>query len=174
MIRLVLTHGRRAVAPRFRRSPLELPLSSISRHASLLAQLTRSVASKEALNANPTVENTLNYCQNTVDVNPKEVITLIEKGWGAGKFPVNNEFCTVYFRAAAKLNKLSSINYTNLLALLAAAGQKGAAGTPEAMLSQPEIAALVQNARMSATAAPAGGAAFGAGQSSTMPLHIQK
>lgn len=148
-------------------------MAGLSRQLSAWAKFKSFSSAKTALDSNPSQDNALRYFQSLVDADPRQTIVAIEKGWGAGKFPVNNEFCSVYFKAAAKLGRLDHINYNSLLALMAA-NQNGTHGSAQAMLSQPEIAALIQNARLSTTASVGGAAASGAGQSPEMPLHVVK
>lgn len=124
---------------------------------------------KDAIDANPSEENILRYVQATNLTNPKEVITTIEKGWNTGKIPINEAFIKEYFKAAAKVNKLDSINITSLLAVLA----KRSAADGQTPLSDPEISHLIRSATMNSSSHNGGGG-FSAGKSPDEPLHVIK
>lgn len=183
MIRTVLNHGRQGcrlaknVTVNFRIEQKQQHTIGVSRNLSIFSQMAAKLNAKAAVDANPSLNNAERYLQIISSSDPKEALTTIEKGWAVGKLPFNNDYCSLYFKAAAKLGKLDAINYTNIFTLLAAAQSVGGnSRISQSMQSEAEIAAILQKARANVTA-PVGGvgaAAFGAGNSAEVPLHVVK
>ena len=129
-------------------------------------------SAKAKLEASPTEENTLNYLRALNNQDPKNVVTTIEKGWSSGHIPVKENFIREYVKAAAKLNKLDTINISSLLALMANSRSGGGA-----KLTDEEISEILRKA---ITGTPqgnnngGGGGGFSAGRSADEPLHVVK
>lgn len=59
---------------------------------------------------------------------PKDAITQIERGWETGKLPVSELIVREYFKAAATLKKLDSVNISGILGLMSKSNVNGNGG----------------------------------------------
>ena len=88
----------------------------------------------------------LAYIRSTVMLNPRQGLRAIERGWESGKLPFDDVYLKEYFKAAAALKKLDSVDITGLLALLKVSPNI----SDSAALSQ-NISALLSSSRGSLT-----------------------
>ena len=69
----------------------------------------------------------LEYVRLMTSVEPRQAVEELGKGWESGKIPMDEPFVREYFKAAAAIGKLDSVNMTAMLSMLKARAEQGGA-----------------------------------------------
>jgi hypothetical protein len=104
----------------------------------------------------------LEYIRALTLASPRDAIVTIERGWENGKLPINEATLKEYFKAAASLRKIDTINITGLLAMLNKNGVAlGGGDLAGALGNQAALASILKSSQQ-----------FTAGSSPSDPLYI--
>ena len=103
----------------------------------------------------------LEYIRALTLASPRDAIVTIERGWENGKLPINEAILKEYFKAAASLRKIDTINITGLLAMLNKNGVALGGDLSGALGNQAALASILKSSQQ-----------FTAGSSPSDPLYI--
>ena len=130
------------------------------------ARLQAKITQLKKLMDNPGVDGRvmIDYVKTLTQLNPREGMMAIERGWQTQKLPMNEELLREYLKAAASIKKLDHVNLTGLLAMFQKAMEHGGNNTVE----------LQQMLRTGFTHTGAASTTFSAGSSPLEPLYIAR
>jgi hypothetical protein len=107
------------------------------------------IFSSKAVRDNLAGTDTLSIIKGLVYINPQDALRAIENGWQSGKIPFNEQYLKEYFKAAASLKKLDSVNIEAMLTMLKTSSN------PDSKAGMSSNIAAILNANRSLTAAGA-------------------
>jgi hypothetical protein len=116
---------------------------------------------RSALDGTTDEKKLLEYIRMLGVTAPREVLSTIEKGWDSGKLPFSEPILKEYFKAAAAMRKLDTVNITGLLSMLNKNGVSLGADAAGGVGNQAALAALLKSTQR-----------FSAGSSPNDPLFV--